>query len=66
MSPGLCANCEHMRVVRSDKGSEFYRCGLSDTDARFPKYPRIPVRECAGWKEKETTEARTDADRGIA
>lgn len=43
-----------MRVVRSDKGSVFYRCALSDVDARFPKYPRIPVLECEGWREKAT------------
>lgn len=29
----------------------FYRCKLSDTDPRFPKYPRLPVRQCDGWSE---------------
>ena len=24
-------------------------CGLSLTDGRYPKYPRIPVLSCAGW-----------------
>jgi hypothetical protein len=46
---GLCEQCIHMRVIRSDRGSEFYRCGLSDVDERFPKYPRLPVLECEGF-----------------
>jgi len=53
ISPGLCGNCVNARIVRSDRGSVFYRCALSETDPRFPKYPRLPVLRCAGWKEKE-------------
>ncbi len=47
---GLCASCCHVLVIRSDRGSVFYQCRLSFTDSRFPKYPRIPVLSCAGWK----------------
>jgi hypothetical protein len=47
---GLCATCENMRSIVSDRGSVFYLCELSKTDARFPKYPRLPVRECAGYE----------------
>jgi hypothetical protein len=36
--------------MRSDRGSIFYRCGLSDTDARFPKYPALPVLSCPGYE----------------
>jgi hypothetical protein len=46
---GLCASCRHARVIRSDKGSTFCRCGLSDSDPHFPKYPRLPVRACSGY-----------------
>ena len=46
---GLCEQCLHVRVMRSDKGSVFYRCGLSDSDAAFPKYPRLPVLQCRGF-----------------
>lgn len=46
---GLCATCLHLEVVGS-KRSVFVRCGLSDADARFPRYPRLPVRRCAGWQ----------------
>ena len=47
---GLCATCEHMRRVESDRGSVFYRCAFADTDPRFPKYPRLPVLRCDGYK----------------
>ena len=51
MSPGLCATCIHMREVQSDRGSTFYRCALSDSDPRFPKYPRLPVLRCDGYQQ---------------
>ena len=47
--PGLCATCGHVETIRSDRGSVFLRCKLSDTDPRFPKYPTLPVVECSGW-----------------
>jgi hypothetical protein len=46
---GLCATCEHMRSVESDRGSIFYRCALAEIDPRFPKYPRLPVIVCDGF-----------------
>lgn len=46
---GLCADCRFAAVVRSDKGSVFYQCRRSFTDPRFEKYPRLPVRACAGY-----------------
>jgi threonine dehydratase len=49
-STGLCGDCVHTQVIRSDRGSTFYRCRLSDTDPRFPKYPRLPVTECSGFR----------------
>jgi len=49
---GLCAACLHSQLVRSDRGSIFYLCQLSASDARFPKYPRLPVRSCAGFEER--------------
>jgi hypothetical protein len=47
--PGLCARCAHALVIRNDRGSRFYLCRLSATDARFPKYPPLPVRRCTGY-----------------
>jgi hypothetical protein len=55
---GLCDSCRHQKIVKSGRGSEFSMCLRSKTDPRFPKYPRLPVRECAGY------EKRPSASRG--
>jgi hypothetical protein len=47
---GLCADCRFMRRIESDRGSTFYLCERSATDANFPKYPRLPVLQCAGYE----------------
>ncbi len=47
---GLCTSCQYIREIVSGKGSRFYYCGRSVTDPRYPKYPRLPVRECAGYR----------------
>jgi hypothetical protein len=49
---GLCANCLHARRLESARGSVFILCNLSLTDPRFPKYPRLPVLSCDGYKKK--------------
>lgn len=46
---GLCGSCASVRIVETRKGSRFFLCQLSETDPRFPKYPRIPVLRCAGF-----------------
>src|SRR5438552_11724873 len=55
---GLCADCKNMRLIKSDRASVFYFCQLSASDARFPKYPRLPVLECAGYEKISTAEAQ--------
>jgi hypothetical protein len=50
---GLCATCLHARWIESPHGSVFYLCELSFSDARFPKYPRLPVISCDGFKKRE-------------
>jgi hypothetical protein len=54
---GLCETCQHAQVIRSDRGSIFHLCRLSFTDRRFPKYPRLPVKECAGFRQRDETPA---------
>lgn len=49
-SIGLCAACRHSKVVRNARGSVYHLCALSATDATFPKYPRLPVLSCKGYK----------------
>jgi hypothetical protein len=46
---GLCNLCVHQKVVRNTRGSSFSMCELAKTDPRYPKYPRVPVMQCAGF-----------------
>lgn len=52
VEPGLCTRCEWARAVESAKGSRFLRCGRSDTDPRFPRYPQLPVLTCDGFERR--------------
>ena len=47
---GLCGGCQHQRIVRSGRGSQFSMCERGLTDAAFPKYPRLPVMACPGFE----------------
>jgi hypothetical protein len=47
---GLCAGCAHARRVVSSKGSSFWLCGRATSDARFAKYPPLPVVRCVGYE----------------
>ncbi len=51
---GLCASCRYVRVVRSDRGSVFYKCQRSLTEPDFPAYPRLPVMHCTGFERGPT------------
>jgi hypothetical protein len=46
--PGLCATCEHLRLLASPR-SVFVRCGLTEVDADFVRYPPLPVVTCRGY-----------------
>ena len=46
---GLCATCLHLQVVRSPR-STFVRCGRSDREADYPRYPPLPVLGCRGYE----------------
>jgi hypothetical protein len=47
---GLCAGCAWAQRVVSGRGSVFWLCGRSRVDARFRKYPPLPVRDCPGFE----------------
>jgi hypothetical protein len=47
-------------VVESARGVRFTLCRRSETDARFPRYPALPVLECVGY-EKGADDARNEA-----
>ena len=55
---GLCDRCRHQRVIGNTRGSSFSLCERSKVDPGYPKYPRLPVRECEGFEE------RADAEEG--
>jgi hypothetical protein len=47
---GLCESCRHARRVVSAKNQSFWLCRLSERDAQFPKYPKLPVVSCEGYQ----------------
>lgn len=49
VDPGLCAACVHLRLKASAR-SVFVRCGLAESDPRFPRYPPLPVAACPGFQ----------------
>jgi hypothetical protein len=55
---GLCASCAHARVQQTARGSRFWRCALAEDDARFRRYPPLPVRECGGHEHGEPHSSR--------
>ncbi len=67
---GLCLTCRHVQVVRTRTDQRYYRCERSTTDARYPKYPRLPVWSCEGHEpggppasdESSRAARRTDRD----
>lgn len=50
LTAGLCASCVHVRVIESARGSTFFMCEKSREDARYVKYPRLPVVMCPGFQ----------------
>ncbi|MGA9316036.1 MAG: hypothetical protein WBV77_15575 [Solirubrobacteraceae bacterium] len=48
---GLCDTCKHRRLVPNTRGSVFSLCERSRTDPGYPRYPRLPVLECAGYEQ---------------
>ena len=63
---GLCESCEWAHTVRSGRGAVFLLCGRFADDARFPKYPRLPVVSCIGYERREAVadvpDCATNAD----
>ncbi|MBI1817759.1 MAG: hypothetical protein HYR72_22505 [Deltaproteobacteria bacterium] len=57
---GLCADCAHVRWVRSERGSSFVMCRRSADDERYARYPRLPVRTCSGYE--RTTDSKPERE----
>lgn len=48
---GLCPSCVHVQPIPHPRGGTPYlRCGMSDVDRRFLKFPPLPVRSCCGYE----------------
>lgn len=47
---GLCERCQYRRVVQSARGAAFVLCQLAKDDPTYPKYPRLPVNACHGYR----------------
>ena len=39
-----------MRAATNRRGSTFFRCTRAEVDARFVRYPPLPVRRCPGYE----------------
>lgn len=52
---GLCAACAHVRVIVNDRGSRFIQCRRGLTDPSFRKYPVLPVWQCSGYEEADSS-----------
>ncbi|HEY1451216.1 MAG TPA: hypothetical protein VGF47_09700 [Solirubrobacteraceae bacterium] len=50
---GLCDTCAHQQEVRNTRGSVFSLCTRSRVDPAYPRYPRVPVLDCAGYERRE-------------
>jgi hypothetical protein len=55
--PGLCATCQHVKLTATKRGSVFYLCLRSQTDASFRKYPPLPVVQCRGYESQGEAQA---------
>ena len=49
---GLCDSCAHQRLISNTRGSRFSLCLRSRSDPAYPRYPRLPVLECAGYERR--------------
>jgi len=48
---GLCESCLHRKSIHNDRGSVFTMCLRGLTDPYYPKYPRLPVLRCPGFRQ---------------
>lgn len=51
--PGLCGGCRHAKLNQTRRGTVYLRCTRAAWDTTLPRYPRLPVAECAGFERRE-------------
>jgi hypothetical protein len=59
---GLCADCQHCRIVKSER-STFYMCRRSLTEPEYRKYPPLPVLRCPGYERLALSEVEGVGDK---
>lgn len=60
--PGLCSTCRHAHRIQTGRGNIYWRCRLSESDGRFPRYPVLPVLACIGHELMEPAAAPETSD----
>jgi hypothetical protein len=45
---GLCRSCRNARIVPAGD-RQYWLCRVAAVDARFERYPRLPVIACRGY-----------------
>jgi len=58
---GLCKVCQHVNIIKNDRGSQFIFCQKSLKDDSFRKYPRLPVLNCHGFVAKPYESNKNEA-----
>ncbi len=53
---GLCDSCAHQQLVPNTRGSVFSLCLRSRSQPEYPRYPRLPVLNCAGHEPRRVGE----------
>ena len=48
---GLCGGCQHAKLNETRRGPVYLRCTRAEWDSRLPRYPRLPVSQCAGFEQ---------------
>jgi hypothetical protein len=51
--PGLCEACKHAKLNETRRGTAYLRCTRAAWDTTLPRYPRLPVTQCAGFERRE-------------
>jgi hypothetical protein len=51
--PGLCGACRHAKLNETRRGTAYLRCTRAAWDTALPRYPGLPVTQCAGFERRE-------------
>jgi hypothetical protein len=51
--PGLCEACRHAKLNETRRGTVYLRCLRAAWDTSLPRYPRLPVTQCAGFERRD-------------